>query len=241
MWQHQEQISSMKKPCRNNSPSYENWLVVRTKRATLSAGEFKEYESLLEDLQRKERECPVLEVLKMIHRGRLNKGVSSTAKFSHFQPLGRTVGKRQTIFPDPSVHLSVTAHLAAVEVASMFAYTVPRHQNDTSSKPSPSRNTEVIIFTFGSRIAFILKKFRISVLKPHPSKTVYFRSLKSSFSFPLQFLINYLHIPFFLPLMNLTKNQCPLGVPSSVRMWIPPSLREGQGMRLRNRATCCMG
>lgn len=80
----------------------------------------------------------------------------------------------------------------------MFAYTVPRHQNDTSSKPSPSRNTEVIIFTFGSRIAFILKKFRISVLKPHPSKTVYFRSLKSSFSFPLQFLINYLHIPFFL-------------------------------------------
>ena len=79
MWQHQEQISSMKKPCRNNSPSYENWLVVCTKRAALSAGEFKDYESLLEDLQRKERECPFLQVLKMIHRGHLNNGVSSPA------------------------------------------------------------------------------------------------------------------------------------------------------------------
>lgn len=39
-----------------------------------------------------------------------------------------------------------------------FAYTVHTHQNDTSSKLSPSRNTEVIIFTFGSKIFFILKK-----------------------------------------------------------------------------------
>ena len=83
--------NSMKKPCRNNSLSYENWLVVCTKRAALSAallvhaalrlfaGAFEEYESLLEDLQRKERECPFLPVLKMIHRGNLNNRVSSTA------------------------------------------------------------------------------------------------------------------------------------------------------------------
>lgn len=81
----------MKKPCRNNSLSCENWLVVCTKKAALSAalfvhktlrlsaGALEEYESLLKDLQRKERECAFLQVLKMIHKGNLNIRVSSTA------------------------------------------------------------------------------------------------------------------------------------------------------------------
>jgi len=141
----------MKKPRTNNSPSYENGLVVCTKRAALAAGEFKEDEPLLEDLQRKERESP-LQVSKIIHSGHLNKGVSSTAKFSHFQPLRRTAGKRQTIFPDPSVHPCVTAHLDTTEGASVLAYMAHTHQMTLLSKLSPRRNTEAIIFTFGSKI-----------------------------------------------------------------------------------------
>lgn len=69
----------MRKPCRNNSSSYEDCLVIGIKRAVLSGGEFNERESLLEDLQRKERECPFLQVLKIFQRSSLNKGVSSTA------------------------------------------------------------------------------------------------------------------------------------------------------------------
>lgn len=78
MWQSQEEISRMTKPCRNNSPSYEacygHWegcaVWGRVQRAA---------ESLLQDLQRKERDCPFLQVLKTIQGRSLNKGVSSTA------------------------------------------------------------------------------------------------------------------------------------------------------------------
>lgn len=41
----------MTKPHRNNSPSYEDWLVSCMKRAVLSGGEVNEHESLLGDLQ----------------------------------------------------------------------------------------------------------------------------------------------------------------------------------------------
>lgn len=72
MWQDQEEISRMTKTCRNNSPSYEDWLAEGIKGAVLSGGEFSEHESLLGDLQRKERECPFLQVLRMIQGGSLN-------------------------------------------------------------------------------------------------------------------------------------------------------------------------
>lgn len=48
----------MKTQSSNNSPTYENWLVICTNRAVISAGEFNKYKSLLEDLQRKREECP---------------------------------------------------------------------------------------------------------------------------------------------------------------------------------------
>lgn len=115
MWQDQEEISRMTKPCRNNSPSYEHWLVTGIRRAVLSGGRVQWVRISAgrpaEERKGKERECPFWQVLKMIQGGSLNKRVSPTANRAFFIFSlwgGREFGKRQAIFPDPSVPLSVT-------------------------------------------------------------------------------------------------------------------------------------
>lgn len=186
MWQSQEEISRMTKPCRNNSPSYEacygHWegcaVWGRVQRAA---------ESLLQDLQRKERDCPFLQVLKMIQGRSLNKGVSSTANRALLflaseeeGNLGRDTQSFQ-IHQLPSVWPQTSA---AAEGAFLSTH------SRTKALPSSHQEYRGQNFRFGNRVFFIVKKFWISLLKPQSNYIIYIRSLKLTFPFPLQILID---------------------------------------------------
>lgn len=147
----------MTKPHRNNSPSYEDWLVVCMKRAVLSGGEVNEHESLLGDLQRKEREYPFLQVLKMIQRRSLNKGVSSTANRAFlFLASERKGNLGRDNLPRPISSPLCDCNTRRCR-GSLHVHSA--HTSELKLFQALTRNIEVEILEFGNRVFFIVKKF----------------------------------------------------------------------------------
>lgn len=119
--------------------------------------EFNECESLLGDLQRKEREYPFLQVLKMIQRGSLNKGVSSTANralvFLASEEEGN-LGRDNLPRPISSPLCDCNTRCCR---GSLHVHGA--HTSELKLFQALNRNIEVKVLEFGNRDFFIVKKF----------------------------------------------------------------------------------